>query len=489
VWQDPNNNNRNNGNLQSTMIYAGAAAPWANLPNVTQTFTYDNVNRLQTAGETDNSSGASNWSRTFNYDPFGNMWVALWAGITPTVNTPLANNYNANNQRADLSYDQVGNTLSLQPPGTKLTYDAENRQVSENGYSYTYDGDGKRVMKTGGGATTVYVYDAAGQLTAEYSTAAASECVTCYLSYDHLGSVRMVTDASGKVISRHDYLPFGEEIPAGTGVARAGGPWGSGDGVTQRFTGKERDSESGLDYFGARYYGSALGRFTSPDEVFADQHPADPQSWNLYGYVRNNPLRSVDANGRADIFLFPPIMFTSKTVNSVGDAGIAFAKSYINDAKEGYNNLSRVVSEVSGGKIDIGHADITPLSADEQSKANGVALAVSIVAGAAGGGEEANVSEGIYEFPDATAPGKTYVEQSGRLPDRLGEHMASGKLDPGTEVTATEVPGGKTTREVAEQKRMDELGGKSSTLGSQTSNQRNSVSPERMKRLENGQSQ
>jgi hypothetical protein len=53
-----------------------------------------------------------------------------------------------------------------------------------------------------------------------------------------------------------------------------------------------------LDYFGARYYGNALGRFTSPDEPFVDQNTGDPQSWNLYGYARNNPLRYVDADGR-----------------------------------------------------------------------------------------------------------------------------------------------------------------------------------------------
>jgi RHS repeat-associated protein len=62
-------------------------------------------------------------------------------------------------------------------------------------------------------------------------------------------------------------------------------------------TSKERDSESGLDYFGARYMSSAQGRFTSPDDPFNDQDPSDPQSWNLYSYVRNNPLINVDPTG------------------------------------------------------------------------------------------------------------------------------------------------------------------------------------------------
>ena len=64
------------------------------------------------------------------------------------------------------------------------------------------------------------------------------------------------------------------------------------------FSGKERDAETGLDYFGARYFSGAQGRFTSPDEPFADQSPADPQSWNMYAYVRNNPLKNTDPNGR-----------------------------------------------------------------------------------------------------------------------------------------------------------------------------------------------
>ena len=69
-----------------------------------------------------------------------------------------------------------------------------------------------------------------------------------------------------------------------------------------RSTGKERDAESGLDYFGARYFSGAQGRFTSPDIPLLDQHPEDPQSWNLYSYVRNNPLVNVDPTGNDCIY-------------------------------------------------------------------------------------------------------------------------------------------------------------------------------------------
>jgi RHS repeat-associated protein len=72
----------------------------------------------------------------------------------------------------------------------------------------------------------------------------------------------------------------------------------SPDVLSEKFTSKERDAETGLDYFGFRYFSSAQGRWTGPDQPFADQHNEDPQSWNMYAYVRNNPLIHVDPNGK-----------------------------------------------------------------------------------------------------------------------------------------------------------------------------------------------
>jgi RHS repeat-associated protein len=73
--------------------------------------------------------------------------------------------------------------------------------------------------------------------------------------------------------------------------------------VRQRFTSKERDNETGLDYFGARYYGSTQGRFTSVDPVkVTTARILDPQRFNLYAYVRNNPLKFIDPKGE-DVFL------------------------------------------------------------------------------------------------------------------------------------------------------------------------------------------
>jgi RHS repeat-associated protein len=82
--------------------------------------------------------------------------------------------------------------------------------------------------------------------------------------------------------------------------------------VEHRYTGKERDSESGNDYFMARYYSSAMGRFLSPDWS-AKEDPVpyakldDPQTLNLYSYVGNNPLARADADGHCFPFCLPAL--------------------------------------------------------------------------------------------------------------------------------------------------------------------------------------
>jgi len=175
--------------------------------------------------------------------------------------------------------------------------DCSNPAVTLGKTFYYYDGEERRVGKVSGAVTQVFVYDARGQLAAEYG-GSVEVSGTHYVTADHLGSTRVITDASKAVLMCKDYLPFGDEILASSQNARSGIACYSGEtGLRQKFTGKERDSESRLDYFGARYFSWAAGRFNSPDEPLADQIPEDPRSWNLYVYTRNNPLALVDTDG------------------------------------------------------------------------------------------------------------------------------------------------------------------------------------------------
>ncbi len=276
-----------NGNVTSASVYK---TDWtgAVYVNATQSFGYDLINRLTSSSE----SSGSPWTRNFGYDAWGNGWVWSFSGITPSAFTPLgtqtaSSNFDSNNRLLiqGSAYNGAGNQTTI--GGFTNVYDAENRMVTSaiGGVTtqYTYDGDGRRVQKVTGGTTTNYVYDAGGQLAAEYSSAAAqaSACGTCYLTADTLGSTRMITDETATPRECHDYLPFGDEI------GRTAGCYAGQTSNTLKFTGKERDVESGLDYFGARYLSSAQGRWTSPDwsargepVPYADLH--DPQSLNLY---------------------------------------------------------------------------------------------------------------------------------------------------------------------------------------------------------------
>jgi RHS repeat-associated protein len=308
----------NNGNVLTQTITA-PQIPSGNLV-LTQTYTYDALNRLLTAGE----NGSPSWSQSYSYDRYGNRWVAGY--IVPgneSLTPQSANAFIATTNRIDpavmggFGYDAAGNlTSDPRTPPNGIVYDAENRQTRFNGSvgQYFYDGDGRRVKKIDNTGTTVFVYNAGGQLIAEYTSGPPSGGGTSYLTSDHLGSTRVVMKSDGSV-ARHDFLPFGEEISSAIGGRGSVAGYGAADTTRQKFTQKERDNESGLDYFGARYYSSAQGRFTSPDEFsggpdelydfaasasdnptfYADLH--EPQSLNKYQYCYNNPLACVDPDG------------------------------------------------------------------------------------------------------------------------------------------------------------------------------------------------
>ena len=112
-----------------------------------------------------------------------------------------------------------------------------------------------------------------------------------FFKTDHLGTPRVITDQDGKVLSTHDYLAYGEELTDPEFTTNR-----------MKFTGHERDPETGLDYMLARYYTSGSGRFLQVDPG-KDYNKTDPMSFNLYGYVRGNPIMGTDPTGEADVNL------------------------------------------------------------------------------------------------------------------------------------------------------------------------------------------
>jgi RHS repeat-associated protein len=129
-----------------------------------------------------------------------------------------------------------------------------------------------------------------------------------YYHLDHLGSPRVIVDATGSLISKHDYMPFGEEIPVI--------PQNSSN--TRAFTGHERDSSTAQDYMLARYYSSGLGRFTAVDRTHYAVVAGLPQSWNRYSYAYNSPIGFTDPTG-----LWPAAFHYTMSYLSAGWSGFS----------------------------------------------------------------------------------------------------------------------------------------------------------------------
>jgi trimeric autotransporter adhesin len=324
----------------------------------TWTFHYDSLNRLSLGTQTPLTGSAQSFCWT--YDSFGNrttqatspqpftnapgatacvpqsgytLSANVWANVSSNANNQLANTVQAPgavvyDQAGDVTYDGV-NTYLYDVEGRICAVSSTSADGSPILTGYLYDADGIRVAKgtistmscdptaSGFSTTNSYVLGPSGEQVTEMSMDTTSGGSNT-LAWQHTN-----VWAGGKLLGTYDTngLHFYLDDPLGTRRAQtdyagvleqncASLPFGDGEScqptpTEHLFTGKERDTESGNDYFGARYYSSAMGRFMSPDwSAKAEPVPyaklTNPQTLNLYGYMRNNPLGGVDQDGHCD---------------------------------------------------------------------------------------------------------------------------------------------------------------------------------------------
>jgi RHS repeat-associated protein len=247
----------------------------------TTNYTYDDLSRLMTASVT---NGPNQYSRSWTYDSIGNMQTRVEQGVTTTYSYDANHDHAVKQAGANyFCYDANGNmtkrnaTSAACSNGDQLTYDVENHltQVVKGATTtnFAYNGDGTRVKRevVGTGTTyyignyfEVYVPNSGTTTFNKYyyfsaqRVAAKIAGTLFYLQGDHLGSSSVVmTQAGTSFYTRQTYFPYGAQRTTE----------GSALPTDYTFTGQKNDDSTGLMFYGARYYDSALGRFTQPDTI------------------------------------------------------------------------------------------------------------------------------------------------------------------------------------------------------------------------------
>ena len=212
---------------------------------------------------------------------------------------------------------------------------------------------------------------------------------TYFALTDWLGTKRAeVAAGAGGCVTSFVSVPFGNEMTSSGSCA---------DATEHHFTGKERDAESGNDYFGARYYSSAMGRFLSPDWS-AEAEPVpyakmdDPQTLNLYGYLRNNPLAGVDADGhdgplsrmKDDQQLLQSAMNLTSNPYVKGGGEIMLgiglvATAAVGDVPGGIAGGLILANAALGGTVTVAHGTATIIGAASPENAEGANQAKEVL--------------------------------------------------------------------------------------------------------------
>jgi RHS repeat-associated protein len=269
-------------NSPSATTSAGSAS------SETESFGYDILDRLTSV------SGA--YSESYSYNQIGNMLSKNGSSYTYPSNGVRPHAVSAVGSTS-YAYDANGNMTTR--GSQTITWDVENRPVTvTGGASFVYDGDGSRVKKTENGQEILYINRyfeknlTTGTVTTSYYLgdkliAQRAGTTLNYIHQDHLTGTSIVSTSGGALVSSISFHPYGS--------AR------SGDVPTDRkFTGQRLDG-TGLYYYGARYYDPTIGRFVSPDPTVPDTR--NPQAFNKYSYVINNPTGAIDPSGLDYIFV------------------------------------------------------------------------------------------------------------------------------------------------------------------------------------------
>jgi RHS repeat-associated protein len=273
----------------------------------TQSFTYDQVNRIATA-KTSATTGPNCWGETYTIDQWANLTaIGGLSGYTGCTQESLSVLATTNNQLSatGISYDPSGNMLT--DGLNTYSYNAESEIKSAAGVNYTYDGDGNRLEKSNGkiywyGAGTEILdeSDLNGNFTGEYvffggKRVARRDVASGNIFYyadDMLGSSRTIVQA-GQTAPCYDadFYPYGGERDIVNTCPQ-----------NYKFEGKERDTETNNDDFGARYYSWRFGRWLSVDWSSVPApvpyaNLANPQTLNLYAMVSDDPESFADLDG------------------------------------------------------------------------------------------------------------------------------------------------------------------------------------------------
>jgi RHS repeat-associated protein len=414
-----------------------------------QSFNYDMLNRLTSAQNAGTNCAASTvngkteyWGNNYGYDAWGNLTAK---SVTKCSAENMSLTALLNNQLSGYGYDAAGNMTSDPTDGVTSSYDAENRIASATKAgvitSYVYDADGNRVKKSSGVTGTLYWYmtpgiigesDLSGVMKSEYvffngDRVARRDLVSpggvSYYFSDHLKTASVVTDSAGNIKAESDYYPWGGELQ-----------FVNNDSNHYKFTGKERDSESGLDYFGARYNSSGIGRFTTPDPLLwiqwqrgtqddqkkFEDYIANPQHFNMYTYVLNNPLRYADptgmnaCGGKDDSSCKVTVTFTDRSKDKNGQYNDQFSKL------KGNGSYNAVATVSVNGKV------VGTYLADTVSSGNGKFATL-----------QNGTYEGVLHFhhgdPDKPSiellsGGKNHIPTTGPNPAQRGASFATDVL-------------------------------------------------------------